>query len=650
MTFKNQAFPFYFILSKELLIIEVGRSFAKLFPDLSINTPLEKYFLITRPSIVKLTYLNLRKITSTLSSLSPIDSSLPSLFGQFILQDNETLIFLGNPEVKSIQDITNLGLSFNDFAIHDSINDLLLLLQTQATSLQDLQDLTKKLKQKQTKLKEAKIIAEEASLSKSRFISNTSHEIRTPMNGIIGVLEILKKRITTSKENKLLDLGLESAHSLIQIINDVLDVSKIEANELHIENISFDIHLTVTNCIKSLQLWAVNKKISLNLHIDSSLPQFIMSDPTRYKQILNNLITNAIKFSPKEANINITVSLENSFIKTSVEDFGIGIDESNITKIFEPFQQADDSTTRKFGGTGIGLSLVKKLSALLGGDIEVNSVYGEGSTFISKVQFNPSLEFTYSIESNIHINKELNTLHALVIDHYETDIKTTCFHLDKADIRYSCAKSGEEAITLLEKNSFDFILIDCNMPMQSGFNTSKQIRKSNASYSKIPIIALSVASRQELGKDLEASYINEYLQKPLDINALQKILNPFADKHREILVIDDIKTNQIVIGIFLEELNCNIDFADNGQEGLDKLKLKTYDLIIMDCHMPIMDGFTATRAIRNCSASYSDIPIIALTADAFEEVKKDCLDAGMNDFLIKPIDQEKLFNMLRQYT
>jgi len=379
--------PFNFSLDKDLSIIELGTSFRKIYPNATLGQSFCSMFIIERPVISTVSFVKLTACGSILFMLRCQQGVGPDLYGQFIEEDGH-LIFAGNPRVLSTSDVDKLGLTFNDFAVHDSINDFLIVLQTQQTSMADLRSLTNKLKRKERILNQAKDNAEQASQAKTRFLSNMSHELRTPLNGILGVFNILKKKIEATPLVRLVDLGIESGYALTEIINDVLDIGKIEANEFSISLQEIDLKNLIGTTVEVLNIIAIKKDIAVELSYADDLSPDIVTDPLRYRQILNNLVNNAIKFSPNNTTVKIWVYQEAGFLCTQVTDQGIGIPAEKLELIFEPFKQADDSTTRRYGGTGLGLALVRQLSELLGGSVTVVSTVGIGSEFTFCVNIN----------------------------------------------------------------------------------------------------------------------------------------------------------------------------------------------------------------------------------------------------------------------
>jgi K+-sensing histidine kinase KdpD len=377
-------------------------------------------------------------------------------------------------------------------------------------------------------LKLAKDKAEEMSQAKGEFLANMSHEIRTPMNGVIGTLQLLSDTKLGAVQREYVDTAHKSAHSLLTILNDILDLSKIEAGKLNIELIPFDLREIVSELITLHSMTAEEKVIQLYADIDEQLPQVLIGDPTRVRQILANLISNALKFTEK-GHVVVKISVVSSDdqyadIRMEVEDTGVGIREEIKDKLFNEFTQADGSTTRKYGGTGLGLAIVKQLVEMMHGHFGVESVPGEGSTFWFRLKLGISAEQTVkqSLDQEMALKGKLSG-HVLLVEDNQINQMVAQKMLEKIGIRSTLAADGQEALDMLDQNEFDAVLMDCQMPVMDGFEATRQIRQQGELLG-LPIIAMTANVMEgDREKCIEAG-MNDYIGKPVVEAELKKIL------------------------------------------------------------------------------------------------------------------------------
>ncbi len=509
-------------------------------------------------------------------------------------------------------------------------------------------------------LEETNDRAEAAELTKSRFLANISHEIRTPMNGILGMTELLHGTQLTEEQLKFTKSITRSTESLLHVVNDMLDFSHLHHGKLDLEDNVFFFSKVVQDVCQQYKKMAESKNLQLTCDTQSGLQVPVIGDEFRIRQIISNLIDNAIKFTESgEIIVSEAVSPEDGKHSVTIADTGPGIAPEVQSEIFKSFAQADNSSTRKYGGTGLGLSIANRLAQMMDGEISIESEPNTGSRF--------TFSCTLREGSNDSINEvgknHLAGKRVIVVDDTETNLEILSLQLQQWDLDVQCADSGKSALMFLSdaannNKPFDLAILDLNMPDMDGLELALHIQ--NAEYSKDLRVMMLTSSVVDLNQKLmQERGIVKSMMKParqaLLYDSITKVILdqgkpeelPLPDRTTRILLTEDDPINQEVATVMLESMGYEVVVANNGADAVDAmLQDNNFDLILMDCQMPVMDGFNATRAIRDNDCS---TPIVALTANATEVDKDLCLDAGMDDFLTKPIFQTDLSRVVQQW-
>jgi PAS domain S-box-containing protein len=544
-----------------------------------------------------------------------------------------------------------------------------------ARDITERKHLDQELKDKNIELERSQSMAEKANLAKSDFLSNMSHEIRTPMNAIIGMSYLALKTDLTVRQRDYINKIKGSGRHLLGIINDILDLSKIEAGKLTVEHTEFELEKVLENVANLIAEKTSAKGLELVFDIDKNVPLNLIGDPLRLGQIFINYSNNAVKFT-EQGEIDIVIRLKEQtesdvMIYCAVRDTGIGLTEEQMGRLFQNFSQADTSTTRKFGGTGLGLVISKKLAELMGGEVGVESQPGKGSTF----WFTARLGKGAGKKNKLALSGDLQGKRVLVVDDNVNARLVLGDMLTSMSFKVDQVESGAIAVGAVDRAEaegapYEIVFIDWQMPEMDGIETARRLR--DLPLSNLPHLMMVTAyGREEVIQGAEETGFEDVLIKPVSASVLYdgvvRILGGIVDgesstrdaptdafelletiKGARVLLVEDNELNQEVATELLQDAGFNVELAENGQLALDKIRINDYDIVLMDMQMPVMDGIKATEEIRK-EIRFNNLPVVAMTANAMERDRERCMAAGMNDHVAKPIEPEELWKALLKW-
>jgi two-component system, sensor histidine kinase and response regulator len=513
-----------------------------------------------------------------------------------------------------------------------------------------------------------------AGAAKTQFLATMSHEIRTPLNSVVGLVHLMQGTRLDPRQADFLGKIDKSARSLLAIINDILDFSKIEAGGLTVEETELDLEQVLETVAALSSAKSHQKDLEFLVRIAPDVPMLLRGDPLRLSQLLGNYCSNAVKFTERGEVLLAVDVLEQGAdtvkLRFAVSDTGIGLSPAQLARLFEPFQQADSSTTRKYGGTGLGLAIARKLAELMGGEAWVESTEGAGSTFYCTAVFGLQ---PGRAQKTFRPGPHLQGLRVLVADDSPTTRRILVEALENFSFTVTAVDSGAAAIVACGHDvaSWDLLIIDREMPDMDGVETLRRVRAAAGSASA-PAILLTMHGSNDLHSAAGELGIRKFLPKPISHSSLFDAImavfgasgalggsaadmapvDPATDRLRgaRVLLVEDNETNQLVASEILMQRGLLVDVANNGQEGVDQVARAStpYDLIFLDIQMPVMDGYDAARAIRRLPGG-AGIPIVALTAEAMEGTREKCLQAGMNDYIAKPLKPVVIFRALERW-
>jgi signal transduction histidine kinase/CheY-like chemotaxis protein/HPt (histidine-containing phosphotransfer) domain-containing protein len=668
----DRLFPFLLAIDERLRVLRLGRGVRKICAGAEPGMPLLDLLTIYRPQIAP-SFAALRDNTRSTFMLDSKSTGI-RLRGEMVHEPASGLVlFVGSPWFTDIAKLQESGLSLSDFTLHDPLVDFLYMVQAKTLAMQDAKRFADTIVKQRDELQRANAELERANAAKTQFLANTSHELRTPLNGIIGMASLLQRSELSPKQAGFVDKVIKSAEMLQAVVSDILDISKIEAGKLTLEEVDFDPGALVHDVAGVFSASAHLKGVELVCIAAPEISRMIKGDPNRLRQVLSNLIGNAVKFTAK-GEIVVRATLEadgaggGAKLRFAVSDTGIGIAAEHQKLLFQPFTQIDSSMGRRFGGTGLGLAIARQLVELMGGEIGIDSEPGRGSTFWFTASFGPA--DTAPPERN----ESLAGLRVLVVDDNATNRAYLSELLQQRDAEVQLVENGLDALNAVraaarEPHPFDFVLLDMHMPGMTGLDVAVVLAADPKldKVSKLLLTSIDVREDPRVGlakvracmtKPVRPDTLASCLLAIHDNRSVEPILGggqaapvPLAPTGEpEILVVDDNPVNVEVAVHMAEALGYRAESATNGVEAVAAVRRRPYRLVLMDLQMPEMDGYDATREIRIFERRAGvHMPIVALTAHAAASDRRRALASGFDDYLPKPVGLAALGAMFTKW-
>jgi two-component system, sensor histidine kinase and response regulator len=668
----ERLYPFLLAIDAELRVVKLGRGVRKICVGAEPGAGLLDIVTIFRPLLAP----TFEALSGNPRSTFLLDSRTTGirLRGEMALEAASGLVlFLGSPWFTDITKLQQSGLSLTDFTVHDPIVDFLYMVQAKTVAVQDAKRFSDTIVKQRDELQRSNAELERANAAKTQFLANTSHELRTPLNGIIGMASLLARSELKPKQANFVEKVIKSAELLQSVVNDILDISKIEAGKLALESMEFDPALLVHDIAGVFSASAHLKNVELVCITAPGIPRAVTGDPNRLRQVLSNLIGNAVKFTAT-GEIVVRTTLEETDVeghvqlRFAVSDTGIGIAADDHKLLFQPFSQIDNSMGRRFGGTGLGLAIARQLVELMGGEIGLDSAPGRGSTFWFTARFAPAES------AQPGHSESLAGMRVLVVDDNATNRAYLSELLLQRDADVQIVESGLDALNTVraaarDPHPFDFVLLDMHMPGMTGLDVAVVLAADPGFDKLAKVLLTSIDVREDPRVGL--ARVRACMTKPVRPDVLAGCLVAIHENRSvepilggpqtapapipvtgepEILVVDDNPVNIEVAVHMSETLGYRTEIAATGSEAVQAARRRSYRLVLMDLQMPEMDGYDATREIRALErAAGTHTPIIAMTAHAAETDRRRALASGFDDYLAKPVRLEALGGMLAKW-
>lgn len=651
----DSIFPFHILLDQDLRILQIGSALQRVYPDCGVQTEFETFFKIARPSHLEISFENLKAYTHYLFVLENPDRSLKLRAQLLVLESPNRLLFLASPWFTDRNELKEMGLNLRDLPLHNVAVDFLTLLQLQKSALKEAQEMAEHLSAQQAELQKSNQALALANEAKTDFIANLSHEIRTPMHAIVGMSELMGQTELDPEQKNYLTSIWSGSQSLLHLMNDLLDISKIEVNQVDIANITFDPLKVCQQAFQILHARIQEKGLAFHLKCQSDAEIQAIGDPNRIRQILLNLLGNALKFTQQgkiELILDITLTPgDRVALCFEVNDSGMGISEEKQAVIFDKFVQVHDQS-KLVGGLGLGLNISQRLAQAMQGHISLSSSEGIGSSF----RLNLNLPLAQNLIKPVFqmyqpTLKSKNELSILLCDDTPEIRLLTKKWLESDGYHVDAVSNGQEAVAKAASYQYDLILMDLQMPEIDGLKATQLIREMSLEQAtqRIPILAFTAHAIESYRHQAYANGMDDFITKPIQKNALLEKIEQNLQKRFYILIVDDEPLNhQICLHYLKSYSQFHCLHAYTHQEALDCLQNYPVTLVLLDLNLADSSGLAIVQQIRQ-QLRYQKTPIIAVTAYAGEELKQKCLAAGCNDYLAKPFQEDDLVQTLSQH-